>query len=88
MALGDRYRHKADAQEQKVPIVLSTSVQSGDAGSPDAEANTVVEADQSIGKDGTAEGNLSKADRIRIENAATRYLLEESVGNADDWSTF
>jgi hypothetical protein len=68
--------------------VSSTSHQASDADAPDAVTATVVESDTDRSSPPPGEGELSKADRLRIENATTRYLLEETAGSADDWSTF
>lgn len=78
-----------DRTEQKVRIeVLSTSHHSGDVEAPDTVGVPEVEGEQNLPNDTPATGEISKADRIRIEDAATRYLLEETAGSADDWSTF
>ena len=78
-----------DRTEQKAGIeVLSTSRQSGDAEAPDALGVPELGGDQDVPDATPAAGEISKADRIRIEDAATRYLLEETAGSADDWSTF
>lgn len=75
--------------EQKVRIeVSSTSHPVGDAEPPDAESIPSAEDNPVSPHDVPDKEELSKADRIRIEDAATRYLLEETAGSADDWSTF
>lgn len=67
--------------------VLSSSHLTGDALAPDAMDAT--EGTQKAAPQDTPEaGELSVADRIRIDKAATRYLLEDNAGSDDDWSTF
>lgn len=68
--------------------MLSTSHPVGDAEPLDAESIPPAEDKPVSPGDTPAKEELSRADRIRIENAATRYLLEETAGSADDWSTF
>ena len=84
---GRSWRRVRGRTEQKVRnTVLSSSHLAGDAMAPDAMDAT--EGTQQAAQDAPEAEELSVADRIRIDKAATRYLLEDNAGSDDDWSTF